>query len=115
VAHTIRTLERAGANAVQLEDQVMPKRCGHFNGKAVISAAEMVQKVKAAVDARTTEDLLIIARSDVLALEGVESAIERAGRYAEAGGDATFIEAPSTLAELTRIASAVGVHKSPTW
>src|ERR1700732_2616572 len=67
VGHTVRALERAGANAIQLEDQVMPKRCGHFSGKAVISTDEMTGKVKAAVDARSTEDLLIVARTDVLA------------------------------------------------
>jgi 2-methylisocitrate lyase-like PEP mutase family enzyme len=109
VGHTVRTLERAGANAIQLEDQVMPKRCGHFNGKAVISTEEMVGKVKAAVDARSTEDLLIIARTDVLALEGVVAAMERAQRYVEAGADITFIEAPQSIDELSSIAAGVGV------
>jgi 2-methylisocitrate lyase-like PEP mutase family enzyme len=108
VCHTIRTLERAGANAIQLEDQVMPKRCGHFNGKAVISTDEMSEKVKAAVDTRSTEDLLIIARTDVLALEGVAAAIERAQRYVEAGADITFIEAPLSIDELSRIAAEDG-------
>ena len=65
VGHTVRTLERAGASAIQLEDQVMPKRCGHFNGKAVVSTEEMIGKIKAAVDARTTADMLILARTDV--------------------------------------------------
>jgi 2-methylisocitrate lyase-like PEP mutase family enzyme len=108
VCHTIRTLERAGANAIQLEDQVMPKRCGHFSGKAVVSTDEMSEKIKAAVDARSTENLLIIARTDVLASEGVAAAIERAQRYAEAGADITFIEAPQSIDELRRIAAGVG-------
>ena len=109
VIHTVRTLERAGANAIQLEDQVMPKRCGHFKNKSVISAKEMVQKIKAALDARGNEDLLVIARTDVLALEGVESAIERALLYAEAGADASFIEAPATREQMSRIAESLRI------
>jgi 2-methylisocitrate lyase-like PEP mutase family enzyme len=109
VGHTVRTLERAGANAIQLEDQVTPKRCGHFNGKAVLSTEEMMGKVKAAVDARSTADLLIIARTDVLALEGIEVAIERAQRYVEAGADITFIEAPQSIDQLRAIARRVKV------
>lgn len=109
VGHTVRTLERAGANAIQLEDQLMPKRCGHYNGKAVVSMEEMMGKVRAAVDARTTADLLILARTDVLALEGIEAAIERAQRYVEAGADAIFIEAPQSLEELRTIAMRVEV------
>lgn len=95
VYHTIRMLERAGANAVQLEDQSMPKRCGHFEGKSVVSTGEMVQKIKAATDARRSEDLLIVARTDVYAEQGLEAAIERAERFIEAGADVTFVEAPS--------------------
>ncbi len=109
VGHTIRTLERAGANAIQLEDQVMPKRCGHFEGKAVISIDEMAGKVRAAVDARSSEDLLIIARTDVLALEGLGAAIERAQQYVEAGADITFVEAPQSVDDLIRIAAGIGV------
>jgi 2-methylisocitrate lyase-like PEP mutase family enzyme len=109
VGHTVRTLERAGANAIQLEDQVTPKRCGHFNGKAVLSTKEMMGKVKAAVDARSTADLLILARTDVLALEGIEAAIERAQRYVEAGADITFIEAPQSIDQLRAIARRVEV------
>jgi 2-methylisocitrate lyase-like PEP mutase family enzyme len=109
VGHTVRTLERAGANAIQLEDQVTPKRCGHFNGKAVVSTEEMIGKIKAAVDARTTADLLILARTDVLALEGIEAAIERARRYVEAGADITFIEAPQSIDQLRAIARRVEV------
>src|ERR1700737_892265 len=108
VGHTVRALERAGANAIQLEDQVMPKRCGHFSGKAVISTDEMTEKVKAAVDARSTEDLLILARTDVLASQGVAAAIERAQRYVEAGADITFIEAPQSIGGLRAIAT--GAH-----
>jgi 2-methylisocitrate lyase-like PEP mutase family enzyme len=109
VCHTIRTLERSGANAIQLEDQVMPKRCGHFNGKAVVSPDEMSGKIKAAVDSRSTEDLLIIARTDVLASQGLAAAIECAQSYVEAGADITFIEAPQSIDELSRIATEVGV------
>jgi 2-methylisocitrate lyase-like PEP mutase family enzyme len=103
VRHTVRTLERAGANAIQLEDQVMPKKCGHFEGKAVVTRQEMVGKVKAAVDARMHADFLVIARTDVAALEGIEAAIARAVAYAEAGADITFVEAPQSLEALRRI------------
>ncbi len=103
VRHTVRTLERAGANAIQLEDQVMPKKCGHFSGKAVIPAAEAASKIKAAVDARMNEDFLIIARTDARAVEGFEAALERAALFAENGADITFVEAPESLDELRRI------------
>jgi 2-methylisocitrate lyase-like PEP mutase family enzyme len=103
VRHTVRRLERAGANAIQLEDQVMPKKCGHFTGKAVIPMAEMVGKVKAAVDARQDEDFLVVARTDARAVEGFDAAIERAARYVEAGADILFVEAPESLEEVRRI------------
>ncbi len=103
VYHTTCVLQRAGANAIQLEDQVSPKRCGHFAGKDVISAGEMVGKIRAAVDARTTEDLMIIARTDARSVEGFQAAIDRAASYAEAGADVTFVEAPENLEELRRI------------
>jgi len=109
VAHTVRTLERAGAAAIQLEDQSFPKRCGHFSGKEVIRGAEMVGKIKAAVDARRSADCLIIARTDARAIEGLEAAIARARSYAEAGADATFVEAPESLAELADIPRRLGV------
>ena len=109
VGHTIRTLERAGANAIQLEDQVMPKRCGHFEGKAVISTEEMAGKVMASVDARSSEDLLIIARTDALASEGLAAAIERAHHYVEAGADITFVESPQSVGDLSQIAAGIGV------
>lgn len=93
VMHTVRVLERAGASAIQIEDQVMPKRCGHLDGKAVITAAEMSSKIRAACDARRDPDTLIIARTDAVAMEGMEAALERAERYADAGADVLFVEA----------------------
>ncbi len=99
----VRALERAGANALQIEDQVFPKRCGHFAGKEVIPAAEMVAKIKAAVDARWEDDLLIVARTDAIATDGFEAALERATAYREAGADVTFVEAPTTLEEMADI------------
>jgi len=91
--HAVRTLERAGADCIQLEDQVAPKRCGHFSGKEVISTEEMLGKIKAACDARRDKDLLIMARTDAAASHGFEAAIERAQRFAEAGADILFVEA----------------------
>ena len=99
---TVRVFERAGADAIQLEDQVFPKRCGHFEGKQVVSRAEMVQKVKAAVDARRGE-LLILARTDARAMEGLDAALERAAAYLEAGADLIFVEAPQSTEELAAI------------
>jgi 2-methylisocitrate lyase-like PEP mutase family enzyme len=103
MARTVRLLERAGADALQIEDQVFPKRCGHFSGKQVIPAAEMVQKLKAAVDARHDRDVLIIARTDAIAPEGFESALARAAAYHEAGADLTFVEAPTSLEQMAEI------------
>jgi 2-methylisocitrate lyase-like PEP mutase family enzyme len=103
VAHTVRTLEHAGAAAIQLEDQSFPKRCGHFSGKELIRGAEMVGKIKAALDARRSVDCLIVARTDARAVEGFDAAIARAQSYAEAGADITFVEAPESLAELAEI------------
>lgn len=93
VVHTVRTLERAGADCIQLEDQVSPKRCGHFSGKDVISTQEAVGKIKAAVDARCDPNMLIMARTDAAAVHGFEAALERAQRMAEAGADILFVEA----------------------
>ena len=101
---TIKVLERAGAAAIQIEDQVFPKKCGHVNGKEVIPCAEMVAKIKAAVDARTDADFQIIARTDARAIEGIDKAIERAHAFIEAGADATFVEAPLDFDEMARIA-----------
>jgi 2-methylisocitrate lyase-like PEP mutase family enzyme len=103
VLHTVKSLERAGANAIQLEDQVMPKKCGHFSGKQVITTQEMISKVKAAVDARVSENFLIIARTDARAVNGIDDAIDRAQQYAAAGADITFVEAPINIDELRRI------------
>jgi len=103
VRHSVRVLERAGANAIQIEDQVMPKKCGHFNDKSVVATEEMTGKIKAAVDARGSEDLLIIARTDARSIEGFEAAIERCERFIEAGADVTFIEAPESAVEIREI------------
>jgi 2-methylisocitrate lyase-like PEP mutase family enzyme len=100
---TVKVLERAGADAIQLEDQVFPKRCGHFEGKEVIPAAEMVAKVKAAADARSDADLLIVARTDAIATDGFDAATARAHAYREAGADVTFVEAPRTPDEIAGI------------
>lgn len=94
--HTVRTLERAGADCIQLEDQVSPKRCGHFNGKDVITTSEMLGKIKAAVDARRDSATLIMARTDAAAVHGFEAALERAQAFEEAGADILFVEAVTT-------------------
>jgi 2-methylisocitrate lyase-like PEP mutase family enzyme len=103
MVRTIRTFERAGAAGIQIEDQVFPKKCGHFAGKQVIETKEMVQKIKAAVDARRDQSLQIIARTDARAIEGLDRALDRAQAYIAAGADATFVEAPTGLDELARI------------
>jgi 2,3-dimethylmalate lyase len=103
VVRTVQLLERAGADALQIEDQVFPKRCGHFAGKEVIPAAEMVAKIKAAVDTRRDADLLIIARTDAIAPEGFAAALARAAAYREAGADVTFVEAPTSMEEIAEI------------
>jgi len=100
VRHTVRVLERAGADCIQFEDQVAPKRCGHFSGKDVISTEEAVNKIKAAVDARTDPDLLVMARTDAAATLGFEAAIERAQKFSEAGADILFVEAVTTADEI---------------
>ena len=103
VQRTIRSFERAGAAAIQIEDQSFPKRCGHLDGKVLIKKDEMVGKVKAAVDSRKTSDTLIIARTDARAVEGLQEAIDRAHAYHEAGADVLFIEAPRSVDELKQI------------
>ena len=100
VYHTVRVLERAGADCIQLEDQVAPKRCGHFAGKDVIPLDEAIGKIKAAVDARRDPDLLIMARTDAAATQGFDAAVERAQRFAEAGADILFVEAVTTADEV---------------
>jgi 2-methylisocitrate lyase-like PEP mutase family enzyme len=108
VIRTVRTFERCGAAAVQLEDQAMPKRCGHLAGKTLVPAAEMAGKVKSAVDARRSEDFLIIARTDAIAVEGYEAALDRAELYLEAGADVLFVEAPRDRAEMDGIVARFG-------
>lgn len=110
VQRTVRMYERAGANALQLEDQSLPKRCGHLAGKAVVSSAEMVGKIKAAVDARHSDQTLIIARTDAIAVEGFEAALERAERYVEAGADVLFVEAPANQEQLQAICQRFGTR-----
>jgi 2-methylisocitrate lyase-like PEP mutase family enzyme len=100
---TVQTLERAGADAIQIEDQVFPKRCGHFEGKEVIPAREMAAKIRAAVDARTDPDLMIVARTDAIAVEGFGKAMERAHAFYEAGADIGFVEAPTTPEQIAEI------------
>lgn len=108
VARTVKVFERNGARAIQLEDQTFPKRCGHLSGKGVAPTEEMVGKVHAALDARRSEDTLIIARTDAIAVEGFEPALARAVAYAEAGADVVFVEAPRSLDEMARIVAALG-------
>jgi 2-methylisocitrate lyase-like PEP mutase family enzyme len=101
--HTIQVLERSGANCIQLEDQVFPKRCGHFTGKDVAPVGEMVQKIQAAVDTRYDEDLTIIARTDARATLGLDEAVDRANAFLEAGADIAFVEAPRSIEEMREI------------
>jgi 2-methylisocitrate lyase-like PEP mutase family enzyme len=108
VARTVRLFERAGANAIQLEDQSFPKRCGHLDEKRLVPTAEMVGKIRAALDARQSRDTLMIARTDAVGVEGFDKAIERALAYRDAGADMLFVEAPKTQAELKRIPPALG-------
>jgi len=107
VIRTIKAFEKAGVAGLFIEDQLFPKRCGHMEGKQVIPTAEMVAKLKAALDARTDPDLVIMARTDALAAHGIDEAIERANRYREAGADLIFVEAPRSAEEMRRIAREV--------
>jgi 2-methylisocitrate lyase-like PEP mutase family enzyme len=100
VMRTVKQLERAGASAIQLEDQTTPKRCGHLDGKSVIPTAEMVGKLKAALDARSSPETLIVARTDAAAIDGFDAALERAERFHEAGADVLFVEAPRSVADM---------------
>jgi 2-methylisocitrate lyase-like PEP mutase family enzyme len=108
VQRAVRLFERAGASAIQFEDQTFPKRCGHLADKGVIPAREMVGKIRAAVDARRDGETLIIARTDAVAVEGFDAAIERAWGYAEAGADILFVEAPRTRVQLGAVVRALG-------
>ncbi|HXH82493.1 MAG TPA: oxaloacetate decarboxylase [Candidatus Tectomicrobia bacterium] len=107
VRRTVREFERAGVAALHLEDQVSPKRCGHHDDKAVVPTAEMVQKLRAARDAAGDPDLVLIARTDAIAVEGLQAAIERAHAYADAGADVLFVEAPTSEADIATIARAL--------
>jgi 2,3-dimethylmalate lyase len=106
VVRTVREYETAGVAALHIEDQVAPKRCGHMEGKQVIPASEMVEKIHAAVEARQSDDLVIIARTDARAVEGLDGALERGRLYREAGADVLFIEAPESEEEIVTIADA---------
>jgi 2,3-dimethylmalate lyase len=106
VMRTVSEYEAAGVAALHIEDQVAPKRCGHMDGKEVIDAAEMVEKVRAAVEARRARDLVIIARTDARAVEGLDAALERARRYRDAGADMLFVEAPESEEEVAAVAEA---------
>ena len=108
VQRTIRVFERMGANALQLEDQTMPKRCGHLDGKSLISKGEMAGKIRAACDARLSDDTLVLGRTDAIAVEGFDAAIDRAETYLEAGADMLFIEAPQSMDEIERIVQRFG-------
>jgi len=108
VMRTVRLFETAGAAAIQLEDQTQPKRCGHLSGKTLIPAAEMVGKIKAAQDARRSSETLIIARTDGVAVEGFDAALERAERYVEAGADILFVEAPQSEDQMQAIIKQFG-------
>lgn len=108
VMQTVRVLERAGATAIQLEDQSMPKRCGHLDGKTVVGAAEMAGKIRAACDARRDDNTLIIARTDAVAVEGMEAALARAEQYAEAGADVLFVEALRSREDMTAAIARLG-------
>src|SRR5215218_2534121 len=105
VVRTVQLYEQAGVAGIQLEDQVMPKKCGHMSGKALIGADEMVGKIRAAVAARRDPDLLVIARTDAVAVTGTDDAIARARAFADAGADVLFVEAPTSEADIERVAA----------
>ena len=109
MVRTVKVLERAGAAGLQIEDQIFPKKCGHFDGKEIVPLEEMLAKVKAAVDTRRDGDLQIVARTDARAILGLQAAIDRAGAMIEAGADVTFVEAPISAEELARIAGSLSV------
>jgi len=109
MVRTVKVLERAGAAGLQIEDQIFPKKCGHFAGKGIVPLEEMLAKVKAAVDTRRDGDLQIVARTDARASLGLQAAIDRAGAMIEAGADVTFVEAPTSADELAQIARALPV------
>jgi 2-methylisocitrate lyase-like PEP mutase family enzyme len=108
VARTIQVFETAGASAIQLEDQTMPKRCGHLAGKKLVPTGEMVGKIKAALDTRSNSETLIVARTDGIAVSGLEMALDRAERYLEAGADILFVEAPRSIEDMKIIVKRFG-------
>lgn len=108
VQRTVRSFERAGANAIQLEDQTLPKRCGHLDGKTLVPAAEMAGKIRAALDARADDATLIIARTDAVAVEGFDAALDRAHAYADAGADMLFVEALRDQPQMRRVTDELG-------
>ena len=107
VIRTVRDFENAGIAGIQLEDQVMPKKCGHTEGKLLVSKGEMVQKIKAAVDARKDSDFVLVIRTDAIAVNGIDDALDRAAAYEEAGGDVIFVEAPQNVEQMKRITRAI--------
>ena len=108
VRHAVQGIERAGAAAIQIEDQAWPKRCGHLAGRRVEATATMVAKIEAAIEARASEDFLIIARTDALDVEGLQSAVGRARAYREAGADLVYVEGPRTVEEMRAVTGGVG-------
>lgn len=110
VQRTVRLFERNGAAGIQIEDQADPKRCGHLDGKLLVSTGEMVGKIKAALDARRLSDTLIVARTDAIAVEGFAAAMERAGRYLDAGCDILFVEAPQSVEQMREITACFGAR-----
>ncbi len=111
VARTVHTFERLGVAGLHLEDQEFPKRCGHLEGKSLVSSAEMVHKIKVAKDSVSDDDFVIIARTDAIAVEGFDAAIERAQRYIEAGADMIFVEAPTTVEQIQKIGELIKAPK----
>lgn len=110
VKRTVRLFERMGASAIQLEDQQIPKRCGHLEGKQLISAGEMAGKICAALDARASDDTVIIARTDAVAVDGLDAALERASAYLAAGADVLFVESPGSVDQMRRIGRELGAQ-----
>lgn len=108
VQRTVRSFERMGAAAIQIEDQTLPKRCGHLNGKTLVSTGEMVGKIKAAQDARRGSEFVIIARTDAIGVDGLQAGLDRGAAYAEAGADIVFVEAPRSLDEMKSVVSTLG-------
>jgi carboxyvinyl-carboxyphosphonate phosphorylmutase len=107
VVRAVREYEKAGVAAFHLEDQISPKKCGHYEGKQLVGKPEMVGKIKAAVDTRRDENMIVIARTDARAVEGFEAAIDRMNAYIEAGADVGFVEAPQTVEEMARIPASI--------